>query len=191
MQEATSTDVEMSPSMTRWTNIANTLILSKLWHVVIHVASFPQVALKKIKSTIYQFVISWLFAPLKGNSFFLPRDQRGLGLVDIGVQQKVLQFWYLRVLLVGNNDLLPDFTYQLLNNALRPTNDAAHHALPLLFSSALYKNAQHLPPWRRFAMPWPIVSCHHSFEKCRRNVFPAFRCYLNGLPTASNTHATE
>ncbi|OAD01500.1 hypothetical protein MUCCIDRAFT_112950 [Mucor lusitanicus CBS 277.49] len=70
--------------MTRWTNIANTLILSKLWHVVIHVASFPQVALKKIKSTIYQFVISWLFAPLKGNSFFLPRDQRGLGLVDIG-----------------------------------------------------------------------------------------------------------
>ncbi|OAD00092.1 hypothetical protein MUCCIDRAFT_113545 [Mucor lusitanicus CBS 277.49] len=120
-------------------NIANTLILSKLWHVI-RVVSIPQEDLKKITSTIYQFVMSGLFPPLKGTSFFLPRDQGGLGLIDIGAQQKALQFRYLRVLLADNRGPLPEFTYQLLTHALRLTNDAVHHALPLLFPSARYKN---------------------------------------------------
>ncbi|KAK4518952.1 poly(A)-specific ribonuclease [Mucor velutinosus] len=120
-------------------NIANTLILSKLWHVI-RVVSLPQEVLKKLRSIIYQFVMSGLFPPLKGTSFFFPRDQGGLGLIDIGAQQKAPQFRYLRVLLVGNHGLLPDFTYQLLTNALRLTNDAAHHVLRLLFMSARYKN---------------------------------------------------
>jgi hypothetical protein len=120
-------------------NIANTLILSKLWHVI-RVVSLPQDFLKKIKSIIYQFVMSGLFPPLKGNSFFLPRDQGGLGLIDVGAQQKALQFRYIRVLLTGNRGLLPEFTYQLLINALRLSNDASHHALPLLFKSARYKS---------------------------------------------------
>jgi hypothetical protein len=120
-------------------NIANTIILSKLWHVI-RVVPLPKDVLKKLKSLIYQFVMSGLFPPLKGNSFFLPRDQGGLGLIDIGAQQNALQFRYIKVLLEGNKGLLPDFTYQLLVNSLRLSNDTPHHALPLLFKSARYKN---------------------------------------------------
>ncbi|KAG1125457.1 hypothetical protein G6F42_008694 [Rhizopus arrhizus] len=58
----------------------------------------------------------------------------------IGSQQHALQFRYLRVLLQGNNGLIPDFTYQLLVNALRLSHDTPDHAIPLLFKSARYKN---------------------------------------------------
>lgn len=81
-------------------NIANTtMILSKLWHVI-RIISLLLDALQKLKSIIYQFVMSGLFSPLKGKSFFLPRSQEGgLGLIDIGSLQHALQFRYLRVLL--------------------------------------------------------------------------------------------
>ncbi|GAN10113.1 hypothetical protein MAM1_0321c09649 [Mucor ambiguus] len=42
--------------------------------------------------------------------------------------------------LEGNKGLLPDFTYQLLVNLLRLSNNTPHHALPLLFKSPRYKN---------------------------------------------------
>lgn len=84
--------------------------------------------------------MSGLFPPLKENSFFLPRDQGGLGLIDIGSQQNALQLRYIKVLLKGNNGSIPDFTYQLLVNALRLSNDTPHHAIPLLFKSAKYRN---------------------------------------------------
>ncbi|KAL7332845.1 hypothetical protein PS15p_212253 [Mucor circinelloides] len=120
-------------------NIANTMILSKLWHVI-RIVPLPLDVLKQVKSIIYQFVMSGLFPKLKGNSFFLPRDQGGLGLIDIGSQQLALQFRYLRVLLQGNNGLIPEFTYQLLVNALRLSHDIPDHAVPLFFKSARYKN---------------------------------------------------
>ncbi|KAL7324041.1 hypothetical protein PS15p_210612 [Mucor circinelloides] len=120
-------------------NIANTMILSKLWHVI-RIVPLPLDVLKQVKSIIYQFVMSGLFPKLKGNSFFLPRDQGGLGLIDIGSQQLALQFRYLRVLLQGNNGLIPEFTYQLLVNALRLPHDIPDHAVPLFFKSARYKN---------------------------------------------------
>ncbi|KAK4521913.1 uncharacterized protein ATC70_004451 [Mucor velutinosus] len=146
-------------------NIANTLILSKLWHVI-RVVSLPQEVLKKIKSTIYQFVMSGLFPPLKANSFFLPRDQGGLGLIDIGAQQKSLQFRYLRVLLLGNHGRLPGFTYQLLTHALRLTNDVAHHALPLLFPSARYKNTLNgLHPFLSMFNAMDICSLHRDWDR--------------------------
>ncbi|KAK4508886.1 uncharacterized protein ATC70_013509 [Mucor velutinosus] len=146
-------------------NIANTLILSKLWHVI-RVVSLPQEVLKKIKSTIYQFVMSGLFPSLKADSFFLPRDQGGLGLIDIGAQQKSLQFRYLRVLLLGNHGRLPGFTYQLLTHALRLTNDVAHHALPLLFPSARYKNTLNgLYPFLSMFNAMDICSLHRDWDR--------------------------
>jgi hypothetical protein len=120
-------------------NIANTLILSKLWHVI-RIVPLPLTVLKQLKSIIYQFVMSGLFPQLKGNSFFLPRDQGGLGLIDIGAQQHTLQFRYLRVLLQGNHGVVPDFTYQLLINTLRLSHDTPDHAVPLFFKSARYKS---------------------------------------------------
>ncbi|GAN08441.1 hypothetical protein MAM1_0204c07953 [Mucor ambiguus] len=86
--------------------------------------------------------MSGLFPQLKGNSFFLPRDQGARGLIDIGAQQHALQFRYLRVLLQGNNGSVPAaFTYQLLTNALRLSHDdIPDHVVPLFFKSARYKN---------------------------------------------------
>ncbi|CAO0798869.1 unnamed protein product [Mucor circinelloides] len=120
-------------------NIANTMILSKLWHVI-RIVPLPLDVLKQLKSIIYQFVMSGLFPQLKGNSFFLPRDQGGLGLIDIASQQHALQFRYIRTLLQGNAGLIPDFTYQLMVNALRLSHDTPDHAVPLFFKSARYKN---------------------------------------------------
>ncbi|KAK4514843.1 uncharacterized protein ATC70_002448 [Mucor velutinosus] len=120
-------------------NIANNMILSKLWHVI-RIVSLPLDVLKQLKSIIYQFVMSGLFPPLKGNSFFLPRDQGGLGLIDIGAQQHALQFRYIKVLLQGNKGSVPDFTYQLLTNALRLAHDTPDHVVPLFFKAARYKN---------------------------------------------------
>ncbi|KAG2192331.1 hypothetical protein INT46_008857 [Mucor plumbeus] len=121
-------------------NIASTIILSKLWHII-RIVLLPKDVLKKLKSIIYQFVMFGSFSPLKGNSFFLPRDQGGLGLIDIDSQQKTLQFRYLNALLNDNNGTLPAFTYNLLVNSLKLSNDSSSHVLPLLFKSARFKNS--------------------------------------------------
>jgi hypothetical protein len=104
--------------------------------------------------------MSGLFPPLKGNSFFLPRDKGGLGLIDIGAQQHALQLRYVRVLLQGNNRSVPDFTYQLLVNALRLSHDTPDHAVPLFFKSARYKNT--LNGFH------PFHSIFHAMNICRQ-----------------------
>lgn len=141
-------------------NIANTLILSKLWHIL-RVVPLPQDILKKITFIVYQFVMSGLFPPLKGNSFFLPRDQGGLGLIHIIAQQKALQFRYLRALLLQDHGPLPAFTYQLLTHALRLTNDSVHHVLSLLFKSARYKNT--------LIGLHPFLSMFNAMDSCNRH----------------------
>lgn len=91
-------------------NISNTIILSKLWYVI-RAVPLPKDTLKKLNSIIYQFVTSSLFPIMKGNSFFLPKKQGGLGLINIGSQQQALQFRYIRVLLIGNYGPMPTFAY--------------------------------------------------------------------------------
>ncbi|KAK4513077.1 uncharacterized protein ATC70_011523 [Mucor velutinosus] len=120
-------------------NIANTMILSKLWHVI-RIVSLPKDTVKKITSIIYQFVMSGLYPPLKGNSLFLPRYQGGLGLIDIMAQQKVLQFRYLNALLTENSNNIPGLTYRLLVDYLKMSHDSPSHIIPILFQTARYKN---------------------------------------------------
>ncbi|KAK4512322.1 uncharacterized protein ATC70_003020 [Mucor velutinosus] len=100
-------------------NIANTMILSKLWHAI-RIVPLPKDVVKKITSVIYQYVISGMYPPLKGNSFFLPRIQGGLGLIDIRAQQQhVLQFRYLKALLTENSNNIPGLIYRLLVDYLK------------------------------------------------------------------------
>ncbi|OAD74955.1 hypothetical protein PHYBLDRAFT_167288 [Phycomyces blakesleeanus NRRL 1555(-)] len=66
--------------------VLNTLILSRLWHVL-RVISVPVSFLDKVKSAMGQFLQHRMFPPIKLSTLCLPLRSGGLGVLDPSIQQ--------------------------------------------------------------------------------------------------------
>ena len=84
--------------------IANSLILSRLWHVL-RVISLPAALFTKVRSLISQFMNRQVFPKLSFAVMCRPRRQGGLGLLDPRVQQHTLQLRRLTPLLLPSPNL--------------------------------------------------------------------------------------
>ncbi|KAG1520551.1 hypothetical protein G6F52_007555 [Rhizopus delemar] len=78
--------------------IVNSLILSRLWHVL-RVLSVPKRFLHRVRSAVSSFVNHRAFPKISFSSLRQPRQYRGLGLLDRHIQQGVLQLRWLLPLL--------------------------------------------------------------------------------------------
>ncbi|KAG1577598.1 hypothetical protein G6F48_012568 [Rhizopus delemar] len=79
-------------------HIANTLILSKLWHFL-RITSLPKSFYNKVSSIAYQFVAHNLFPRIARTTLEQPKNKGGVSLLNVEVQQKVFQFRYINPLL--------------------------------------------------------------------------------------------
>jgi hypothetical protein len=78
--------------------IINSLILSKLWHVL-RLTSVPRAFLEKVKSVVSAFLTRRMFPRISLATLCLPRSLGGLGVLDPITQQNALQLrWILPLL---------------------------------------------------------------------------------------------
>ncbi|OAD76888.1 hypothetical protein PHYBLDRAFT_165386 [Phycomyces blakesleeanus NRRL 1555(-)] len=79
---------------TRCSTVLNSLILSRLWHVL-RVVSTPKSFFKSVQSIISQFINFRIFPWISFATACLPRSQGGLGLLNPELQQGALQLRWL------------------------------------------------------------------------------------------------
>lgn len=122
--------------------VANTMILSKLWHVL-RLTNLPKVVTSRLNSIIYQYIVDDRRIQVKKDVFYLPKNEGGLGLLNISVQQKMLQLRYINALLSvsGTPNPVPSHLYSLMVFALQNGCDTPYHEVPLLFPESRYKSA--------------------------------------------------
>ncbi|KAJ8656559.1 hypothetical protein O0I10_007636 [Lichtheimia ornata] len=109
--------------------VANSLLLSKLWHIM-RVVPVPKYWLKEVKTVVRSFLLPFWPAP-SWDTMCLPRRFGGVGLVDLKAQSRALHFIYLQrlcqplqrsdfvsqwiikyfQLLTGHSSLLPWFLF--------------------------------------------------------------------------------
>lgn len=83
--------------------VANTILLSKVWHVL-RVVLAPSRWIKDIKSIVSQFVLPFWPRP-SFSVLCLPRKHGGLGLIDINQQHLALHLVYIQRLVSGPSNL--------------------------------------------------------------------------------------
>lgn len=121
--------------------VANTMILSKLWHIL-RLTPIPKAAMTKINSIIYQYIVDERKLQIKKDVYYLPREERSLRLFDIGTKQQSLQqMRYIRALLTHNQQqIIPAFLYRLMVQTLQfETNNASTQSI-ILFPGTRYKS---------------------------------------------------
>ncbi|KAI7899274.1 uncharacterized protein BX663DRAFT_522050, partial [Cokeromyces recurvatus] len=85
--------------------VLNSLILSKLWHVL-RVLSVPASFFKSVQSIISNFINFRIFPKVSFNTACLPRSLGGLGLLNPSLQQSALQLrWLYPILSTSTDDL--------------------------------------------------------------------------------------
>ncbi|KAG1314597.1 hypothetical protein G6F64_001345 [Rhizopus arrhizus] len=114
--------------------VMNTLIYSKLWYVL-RLLSVPRSTLKKFASIGYQFVTQKVFPKLKHEFLFANRPAGGLKLLDPSKQQLVLQWKWIRPLILVHNHRSFTKIILYLTYSIKHHFNTADHLLPLLFPS--------------------------------------------------------
>ncbi|KAG0934661.1 hypothetical protein G6F30_009715 [Rhizopus arrhizus] len=102
--------------------IVNSLILSKLWHIL-RVVSVPLSFLDKVRSIVSSFLTWRLFPRIGLATMCLPRSSGGLGVLDPQVQQGALQLrWILPLLSVApvNSDSASWSSSDITNSIVLP-----------------------------------------------------------------------
>ncbi|KAG1031815.1 hypothetical protein G6F25_011809 [Rhizopus arrhizus] len=112
--------------------VMNTLIYSKLWYVL-RLLSVPQPDLQKFASIGYQFVTQSVFPKFKQEFLFVDRQVGGLKLLNPSKQQLVLQWKWLRPLLLSHNSRSVSTIIHYLTYSIQHHFDAIDPLLPLLF----------------------------------------------------------
>lgn len=88
--------------------VLNSLILSKLWHVL-RVVSVPTSFFKSVQSIISKFINFHIFPKISFSTACLSRSQGGLGLLNPFIQQMALQLrWLHPILSTATDDLHSD-----------------------------------------------------------------------------------
>ncbi|KAG1623483.1 hypothetical protein G6F45_010931 [Rhizopus arrhizus] len=127
-------------------HIANTLILSKLWHFL-RITSLPKSFYNKVSSIVYQFVTHNLFPRIARTTLEQPKNKGGVSLLNVEVQKKVFQFRYINPLLLNRRQRIPNFLYKMLMFTLQSYFDAPSHVIALIFKhSRSYGNMKGLHP---------------------------------------------
>ncbi|KAG1093831.1 hypothetical protein G6F40_012613 [Rhizopus arrhizus] len=80
--------------------VLNTLVLSKLWHVL-RLTYVPSSFISKLKEIMSSFLTFRMFPKISLSTMCLPRSSGGLGVLDPGIQQHALQSRWLIPLLSG------------------------------------------------------------------------------------------
>jgi hypothetical protein len=97
---------------------------------------------------------------MRGTIFFVPKDEGGLGLIDIPAQQRLLPFRLIKALLNHINTAtvnLPEYSYQFMVSTLQMSHDCPSHEIPLLFPSARAKGS--LKGNHSFKMIFEALDC--------------------------------
>ncbi|KAG1442637.1 hypothetical protein G6F46_013015 [Rhizopus delemar] len=115
--------------------VMNTLIYSKLWYVL-RLTSVPQPTLQKLASIGYQFVTQSVFPKFKQEFLFVDRQVGGLKLLSPSKQQLVLQWKWLRPLLLPRNSGSVSTIVLYLSYSIQHHFDAIDPLFPLFFPSS-------------------------------------------------------
>ncbi|KAG1112999.1 hypothetical protein G6F40_006210 [Rhizopus arrhizus] len=84
--------------------VLNTLIYSRLWHVI-RLFPFTKAQLQKIRSIGNSFINQGIFPKLSHDLICLDRSSGGLGVLDPSLQQQALQWRWLRPLLLFSDKI--------------------------------------------------------------------------------------
>lgn len=93
--------------------IVNSLLLSRLWHIL-RVTIVPDKWLAKIKKKIYEYVVPFFPKP-SYRLLCAPKNQGGINLININQQHKALHMVYIQKMLINNknNFLFDTFRYYI------------------------------------------------------------------------------
>ncbi|KAK4518783.1 uncharacterized protein ATC70_009006 [Mucor velutinosus] len=191
--------------------ILNSLIYSKLWHVL-RLTTFTKAQLLSLRSLGTAFINFRIFPRLSFATLSLPRSAGGLGLLDPLSQQQALQWYWVCPLLLQyldspafskyNTPSLPVLTYTL--SWCYSSTVFSHFFYYLLFRHARHRLWFPQSPSRRNTYLNPITnlqSCLSIFQMSeRRNLYvDAITCYslplyeilLHSPPTINNLYSSS
>ncbi|KAG1062006.1 hypothetical protein G6F41_011833 [Rhizopus arrhizus] len=132
IQKACALQSQRNLSFRGRVTVMNTLIYSKLWYVL-RLLSVPQPDLQKFASIGYQFVTQSVFPKFKQEFLFVDRQVGGLKLLNPSKQQLVLQWKWLRPLLLSHNSRSVSTIIHYLTYSIQHHFVAIDPLLPLLF----------------------------------------------------------
>jgi hypothetical protein len=128
--------------------VVNSLILSKLWHVL-RVLTVPATFFKSVQSIISNFVSYRIFPRISFETACLPRSVGGLGLLNPLVQQSALQLRWLQPILSSSKD-------ELLSNSDISESIVLSRLLSFLFSQVVLSTESQ-------SYPTPPAQLDHRF----------------------------
>jgi hypothetical protein len=125
--------------------VLNSLIYSKLWHVL-RLTIFTQSQLNSFRSIGSLFINHRIFPRLSFSTLTLPRQQGGVGLLDPAIQQHALQWRWAGPLLLSETN--PS------SNNLQPSLPLLRYTFNYLYSSPMF-------PTYRYFLLFPHVRYSH------------------------------
>jgi len=119
--------------------VLNSLLLSKLWYIL-RVTPSTLADFKQLRSLAIQFLRKNIFPVIPWKVWTHPKDQGGLGVIDIQLQASALYFRWLQPLLVYDQSTVDSHpVLSLPSYHLRNVNQCQYHQFPLLFPSSRYQ----------------------------------------------------
>ncbi|KAK4519269.1 uncharacterized protein ATC70_009501 [Mucor velutinosus] len=116
--------------------VLNSLLLSKLWYIL-RVTPLTLADFKQLRSLAIQFLRKNIFPVIPWSVWTLPKEQGGLGVIDIQLQASALYFRWLQPLLVYDQSTIDAHPVSsLLSHHIRNVNNCQFHQIPLLFPSS-------------------------------------------------------
>ncbi|CEP09836.1 hypothetical protein, partial, partial [Parasitella parasitica] len=113
--------------------VVNTLVLSKCWYIF-RVTALTQQDIQSITSVAIRFLKSGIFPAIPWSTWTLPKNQGGLGILDVKAQYAALYFRWIQPLLTVSYTTLDDISplSRMLIHYINNINHSSHHQVPLL-----------------------------------------------------------
>ena len=116
--------------------VLNSLILSKLWYIL-RVTPLTLADFRQLRSLAIQFLRKNIFPVIPWKVWTLPKEQGGLGVIDIQIQASALYFRWLQPLLAYDQSTIDSHPVSsLLSYHIRNVTNCHYHQIPLLFPSS-------------------------------------------------------
>ena len=108
--------------------VLNSLITSKIWHVL-RVFTLSSAVLNKIRSISYKFICQSIFPRPSWDTLCLPRVQGGFGIIDIHAQSISLQLRLIRTLW-SPSYLYQTFTTPIIKHLIHKYTGTINYSIP-------------------------------------------------------------